>query len=229
MIALENPEFFLKWDVLVVNSLEAALSLASGNDRPEGLEEASGLFQEVRTLAKTMGAGPLCVHPKVRSRLQDDILPKAPYHFSASMLLLQGNLERPTRVEREVAARILRSAVDPLTSLCKAPLANLTPARIDAAFNAARANIDPFSRYFRTEDDDLKKEALDLINQVLAFARAVEARPPAAGGNSGPGSGDPLAARQQQLHAKLTAVLENLAPFTGETLPPKPPADPKAP
>lgn len=226
MIALESPEFFRRWEVLVVSSLDAALAIGRAEGSPEGLAEASGLFAEFQEFARNKAIGPLCVNENVRRGLAD-ILAKAPYHFSAAMLLLQGELNRPTRLDREVTARLLRSAVEPLVPLAKAPLANLNPNRADAAFDAARSRIAPFTKYLRPEDEDLLKAAMELTSLTRSIGRGLQVGRRDAKGNIIARTGVPVAQTHGQLQAELDRYLATLAPFTGEE--PPPPAAPPAP
>ena len=100
--------------------------------------------------------------PRVREQLSE-ILSKAPFHYSARMLLTQGNaVERPTRVERAVAARILRSAVEPLTSTVDTPLSQLSVKRLLSTGEATKTEIERFAPVISPGDGDLLKSARDL-------------------------------------------------------------------
>ena len=181
-------------------------------------------FAELQTRAEGKAVGPLCVNPTFRSWLKDEILPAAPNHFSASMLLMQGNLERPTRIERGVAARILRSGLDPLADLGKAPLAKLSPSGIKAVVTAVQSDIQPFTKYFRTEDDELTKEALTLLERALTFGRRLQFATKGPDGVLMAHSDTPMSTLQQEFREELETFNRKLAPHTGERFP-----DPVAP
>jgi len=218
MIAMEDPGFFLKWEVLVVSSLDVALSLASVAGDPEGLAATSQLFVELRGISKGKDVGQLCVNKHVRQRLVE-IQSQAPFHFSSSMLLVQGTSERPTRVDREVAGRILRSAVDPLTSLTRTPLKKLSVNRIVAIGEATRSEIDRFSKYFAPKDLDLQREALQLAKLAELVARSKRDGVLDSEGNI-TYRGVPVLTHYQGLQTKFSAFLKKLAPFTRESFPP---------
>lgn len=228
MIALEDPAFFLRWEVLIVSSLEVALSLAAVNGDPEGLAVTSALYTELREVSRNKDVGQLCVNAKVRERLAE-IVSKAPFHYSARMLLAQGNAaERPTRVEREVAARILRSAVGPLSGIVRPPLSQLSVKRLITTGEASGAEIERFAKFISPKERDLVKEAREIAQLAEALGR-------------GKRDGDlregvvyyrkiPLPDYHHGLQTRFSAYLRKLAPFTRETIRDDPPSDPaKAP
>ena len=218
MIALEDPGFFLRWEVLVVSSLDVAFSLASVGGDPEGLAATSQLFTELREISKGKDVGQLCVNKHVRQRLSN-IKSKAPFHFSASMLLIQGDAgERPTRTDREVTARILRSAVEPLTFLTRTPLASLGATRSMATADAARIEVDRFSKYFAPKDLDLHREAVELAHLADSLGRGKRDGTSDSKGNIYYRK-LPLTTYHEQLQTRFSAYLKKLAPFTGESLP----------
>ena len=181
MIALEDPGFFLRWEVLIVSSLEVALSLASVNGDPEGLALTSQLYTGLREVSHNKDVGQLCVNAKVRERLEE-IVSKAPFHYSARMLLTQGNAtKRPTRVEREVAARILRSAIEPLSGIVRPPLALLSVKRLIATGEASRAEIERFAKFISPREQDLLKEAREITQLAETLGRGKRERGPAGG------------------------------------------------
>ncbi len=224
MIALEDPAFFLRWEVLIVSSLEVALSLAAVDGDPEGLAVTSGLYTELREVSRNKDVGQLCVNAKVRERLTE-IVSKAPFHYSARMLLTQGNAaERPTRVEREVAARILRSAVEPLSGIVRPPLSQLSAKRLITTGEASGAEIKRFAKFISPKEQDLVKEAREIAQLAEALGQ-------------GKRDGDlregvvyyrkiPLADYHHGLQTRFSAYLRKLAPFTRETIRVDPPPNP---
>jgi hypothetical protein len=168
--------------------------------------------------------GQLCVNAKVRERLTE-IVSKAPFHYSARMLLTQGNAaERPTRVEREVAARILRSAVEPLSGIVRPPLSQLSAKRLITTGEASDAEIKRFAKFISPKEQDLVKEAREIAQLAEALGQ-------------GKRDGDlregvvyyrkiPLADYHHGLQTRLSAYLRKLAPFTRETIRVDPPPNP---
>ncbi|MCH2063542.1 MAG: hypothetical protein MK194_07420 [Roseibacillus sp.] len=221
MIALENPAFFLRWEVLIVSSLEVALSLATVNGDPEGLAATSRLYAELREVSRNKDVGQLCVNAKVRERLEE-IVSKAPFHYSARMLLTQGNAtKRPTRVEREVAARILRSALEPLSGIIRPPLSQLSVKRLIPAGETSAAEIERFAKFISPQEGDLVKEARALAQLAETLGRAKR---------DGDLREGVIPGYHQSLQTRFPAFLKKLAPFTRETIreAPGPPEPAKA-
>ena len=220
LIALGDPGFFLKWEVLMAESPAAALRLA-GIEGDPGERAASQSFAEIRQAARGREAHQLRTDQRVRRRLEE-IHTRAPFHLSSSMLLLQGPEQRPGRVEPPVAARILRSAVEPLGALARSPLSNLTHREIAAAAGAARREVDRFAHFFGPGATGLHREAVDLIRLAESMARGKEAGRTDRKGRPVTDRGITIFSIQQQLRTALAAYLRKLAPDTGEPLPGQP-------
>lgn len=217
MIALEDPSFFLRWEVLIVSSIETALNLASEKSDPAGLAATSQIYEELREVGKDKDVGQLCVNAKFRERLTE-IRSRVPFHYSAKMLLTQGDATlRPTRVEREVAGRILRSAVEPISTIARTSLAQLNAKRLLTAGEAANSEIERFSKFISPEDGDLLKAAREVAQLTLDLGQ----------GKRDGGLRDgviyyrktPLPTYHSRLRSTFADLLGTLAPYTGESLP----------
>ncbi|HAO95808.1 MAG TPA: hypothetical protein DCQ96_07085, partial [Verrucomicrobiales bacterium] len=224
MIALEDPAFFLRWEVLIVSSIDTALNLASENSDPAGLAATSQLYEELRDVGRDKDVGQLCVNAKVRERLSE-ITSRVPFHYSAKMLLVQGDATlRPTRVEREVAGRILRSALEPVGRISQLPLSQLSAKRLLLAGEATSAEIERFSKFISPADQDLLKEAQEVAQLAQILGKGKQ--------DGGLRDGvtyyrnTPLPTYQSRLRAKFAALRQNLAPFTRESVQPALPDDP---
>ncbi|MBB23031.1 MAG: hypothetical protein CMN04_09155 [Roseibacillus sp.] len=224
MIALEDPAFFLRWEVLIVSSIDTALNLASENSDPAGLAATSQLYEELRDVGRDKDVGQLCVNAKVRERLSE-ITSRVPFHYSAKMLLVQGDATlRPTRVEREVAGRILRSALEPVGRISQLPLSQLSAKRLLTAGETTSAEIERFSKFISPADKDLLQEAQEVaqLTQILGKGKQ----------DGGLRDGvtyfrnTPLPAYQSRLRSKFAALRQKLAPFTRESVQPALPDDP---
>tara|TARA_Y100000766_G_C18907194_1_gene606447 strand:- start:2366 stop:3460 length:1095 start_codon:yes stop_codon:yes gene_type:complete len=224
MIALEDPAFFLRWEVLIVSSIDTALNLASENSDPAGLAATSQLYEELRDVGRDKDVGQLCVNAKVRERLSE-ITSRVPFHYSAKMLLVQGDATlRPTRVEREVAGRILRSALEPVGRISQLPLSQLSAKRLLTAGEATSAEIERFSKFISPADKDLLQEAQEVaqLTQILGKGKQ----------DGGLRDGvtyfrnTPLPTYQSRLRSKFAALRQKLAPFTRESVQPALPDNP---
>ena len=217
ILALEDPGFFLRWEVLLVDSVATALELASAQGDPEALAGTAATFQNLRNIGRRDDVGQLCVNARVREHLSE-ILTAVPFHYSAKMLLTQGDaLERPTRVERPVAARILRSAIDPLVGIANNPLEEANARRLLSAGEASRAEIERFTKIIAPSDSDLIREANELAQLVETIGRGMR------DGEMRDGTmfyrQVPLPTYFQGLQKRLSAFLKKIVPFTQETFP----------
>jgi len=225
MIALEDPAFFLRWEVLIVSSIDTALNLASENSDPAGLAATSQLYGELREVGQDKDVGQLCVNAKVRERLSE-IAIRAPFHYSAKMLLVQGDATlRPTRVEREVAGRIVRSAIEPIGGFSRLSLSQLSAKRLLTASEATSAEIERFARFISPDDNDLVKEAREVAQLTQTLGQGKR------DGSLRNGvtyyRDTPLATYHSRFQSKFTALRQKLAPFTGEVIESEPPAGAK--
>ena len=224
MIALEDPAFFLRWEVLIVSSIDTALNLASENSDPAGLAATSELYEELREVGRDKDVGQLCVNAKVRERLSE-IASRAPFHYSAKMLLVQGDAAlRPTRVEREVAGRILRSALEPVSRISQLALSQLSAKRLLTTGEATSAEIARFSKFISPADKDLLQEAQEVAQLTQTLGKGKQ--------DGGLKDGvayyrnTPLLVYHDRLQSKFAALRQKLAPFTRETVPDALPDDP---
>ncbi len=224
-LVLEEPLFFLQWEILAVDSLDAALGICSKDRQPESLAAASKLFGDVQRVSREMRIAQLTTNAKVRERL-GRIVEMAPFHLSASMLLLHGSDARPSRLQRPVLARILQYAVQPLEWVNRSDAEHLDAKRLKSSHESSRQVLDPLAAYLRKADSPLLEKALHLANlaRILARSRQLADTLPAEEKNR-------YAPRFRSLHKQFQAafalLVADLAPYTGQSLPPPPPQTPQ--
>ncbi|NNM30806.1 MAG: hypothetical protein HKO57_14905, partial [Akkermansiaceae bacterium] len=171
LLVLEEPEFFVKYEVLVVSSLAAALTLGSVDDSPAGQAEASALFETVRTAASKTPVGQLAVNKIFRARL-DAIRTKAPHHLSANMLLLQGSSSRPTKLKSGILARDIRNTLDSIAWIERAEIRSLDPGKLEASWTTARRQLDTLRKFTERADAPLLDQAEAVVNTLRNMARS---------------------------------------------------------
>jgi hypothetical protein len=171
LLVLEDPGFFIKYEVLAVSSLDTALALADADSPPPGLRDASALFAGVRDAAQRTPIGQLAVNKIFRDRL-GTILERAPYHLSASMLLLQGSPERPTRLDTVTLARNVRHTVDTVKWVALSELEDINPDKVEADWSRARSRLDPLEKFIARGDTELYEGALKAVATLRTLARA---------------------------------------------------------
>ena len=170
LLVLGEPEFFVKYEVLVVSSLDSALQLASSGSDPEGLVEAAPQFEELRRIATSKPVGELAVNTHVQARL-NTICEAAPFHLSARMLLLQGSGRRPTRLDLATFRQELIRDLEPMNRVIWADTAKLTSVTLEQSFNECSKRLDSIETLVRVEDRPLREEAVGMANTLRTLAR----------------------------------------------------------
>ncbi len=168
ILALEDPEFFMKYDVLLASNYQELIERSAGVTASP-LTEVLARFQEVRAKGATLPIGQYVTNRFVRQRLVE-LTAEAPYFVSPKLLAIQGAGERPTRISRKILAFELRGAMQPLAWLkAKAP-ADIDLAQLDSSYDSARAQVDRLERY--SEDRDLLVKLREMTTTVRTFSRA---------------------------------------------------------
>lgn len=174
LIVLEDPDFFLKYEVLVVSSLETALNFGSPGSDPPGLLSASTTFADLRAAANGRDVGQLAALDSVRSRLSS-IRATAPYHLSAKMLLLQGaGAKRPTHLDRPLLALEIDRALAPTAWIHAADIRSLDADRIFDSWETCRKRLDRVEKFTDPNDRVLFKQARNLADELRTLAREIK-------------------------------------------------------
>ncbi len=179
MLAMEQPEFFLKYEVLIASSPEEFLEFCE--KFPTRKEHASALanFREIKSKAESGSLATYLGNRFVRQRLEE-IIDAAPYHLSARMLAKQGAGERPRVLTRKVLASEIWRVIAPVTELSKLRLELVEPpatiAKIEDAYETMRAALDPLDRYTDINDRELLSEGLNVASTVRTLGRTLRIR-----------------------------------------------------
>lgn len=211
MLALEKPEFFLEYEVLLASDFKQLLELATRKpDEPP--PSASAKFREIRERAGSGDVRQYIANSFVKQRLST-VLQDMPIHVSAKMLLIQASGNRPVFVSRAVAAAELRRAIEPLSRI--AGLNNPGQVAIDNAglgemYDACRAAVEGLDRYIEKGDRPLLEETREVVVALRALDRASRTRGEAYFVNEGVYSASTTLAR---LHSGL---LERLNAEAGD-------------
>ena len=129
LLVLEHYDFFTRFEVFAVESLEEALAAGRSESSTE-LAEASRLFREFQRVAQGKQLGELSSNSHVRSRMEN-ILRLAPNHLSAKMVLLHGSPARPLKLSPLTVAKELEDCLGVLAGPIQAKgISELTPASL---------------------------------------------------------------------------------------------------
>ncbi len=177
LLAFENPEFFLKYEVLTASTTADFLELSAA-EQSEKNAEISARFAEIRDKAPASSVGSYLANRFVRQRLEE-IVAEAPYHASARMLAIQGSGERPRTPSREILASEVWRAVDPIHATTQIQIGLAEPAMlnaIDQVYESSKAEVDRLERYADIRDRDLVEKARNLTSSLRSLSRALRSR-----------------------------------------------------
>ncbi|SHI49500.1 hypothetical protein SAMN02745181_0252 [Rubritalea squalenifaciens DSM 18772] len=176
LIALEKPEFFVKNEIIVVNSLKEARSYSGKLTDPK-IKEACELYAEFQEVAESRSIGALTANKHVRERLEK-ILALMPNHISAKMLLLQGSGQRPIKLESKFLAYELDDITSDIVPIIReaakfgAKYSDHSD-KIDVVASKMEKELEVIKNYVDSADDAMYETAEDLVSNLKILSRAV--------------------------------------------------------
>lgn len=178
LLALEKADFFLKYEVLVASSLEEYVML-SRKEASGQHEEIRQKFQIIREKATDNALGAYLTNKFVRERLQE-IVDQAPYHLSAKVLSIYSSVSRPRYLTREALAAEIWRKVDAIHEIAKIEeiheINSNQLERLDELYKKMRDDLKDLERYTDSRNNDLLREAKDLVASVRGLGREFEGR-----------------------------------------------------
>ena len=177
MLALERPEFFFEFEVLLAENFQQLLQLSEKATGEKFVASASK-FREIREKSVRQPIGQYLANSFVARRLAE-LSQEAPYHFSAKMLAVQGAGNRPVTVPRRVMVSELRRAIVPMEWLVLRQNGDLQEEdyrEIGASFDVCRAGVDKLQRYADKSDREMVEQVQAMLNGVRSLDRATRAR-----------------------------------------------------
>lgn len=97
LIALEEEDFFVRNEVLMVSNIEECTDLLGQSETP-AINEASADFAKIQQMIGVKSVGPFAANKNIRAKLEK-IIAKNPNHLSAKMILLRGNVSRSKKLD----------------------------------------------------------------------------------------------------------------------------------
>lgn len=215
ILALEKPEFFFKYEVLVASSLEEYVTLAS-RDVSDQHEEIYNKFNIIKEKADGSVMGAYLTNKFVRERLQE-IVDQAPYHLSAKVLNIYGSTSRPRYLTREALGAEIWRKVDVISEIVKIEdfdgINSNQLGKLDELYKKMRDDLKELERYTGSRNTDLLKEGKDLVASVRGFAREFE------GKEEMWEKYDKIRAARGSMMLRNTELLEKLTELTGDPPP----------
>ncbi len=186
ILAMEKPEFFLEYEVLVAADFKNLLDLCAKSPE-EPLATAAAKFREIRKRAGTQDVRAFIGENFEKQQLAA-VLHDQPSHISAKMLLTQALGNRPILVSRKVLAAEIRRALEPMawiktsghfvfnTEKEEWPSAPRELAEVNQAYEICRLAVDRLERYTSRDDLPLLEEARDLVFSIRSLHKAPRLR-----------------------------------------------------
>ncbi|MBC8126765.1 MAG: hypothetical protein H8M99_06430 [Gloeobacteraceae cyanobacterium ES-bin-144] len=177
MLAMERPEFFLEYEVLLAADFNQVLDL-SAKTPAEPLASVTARFKEIRDKANLQDVRVYVTNPFVKQRFIA-ISQEIPQHFSAKMLLIQATGNRPITVARMVIATEIRRALEPASWFYNINPYTFGPPdfkKIGQTYDLCKAQVTKLERYCEKSDQDLLKQASEVVVALKNLDRATRDR-----------------------------------------------------
>ncbi len=178
LLALEKPEFFFKYEVLVASSLDEFTTLASKESDAKH-QEIYSKFKIIKDTSAGKAMGTYLNNKIVRERLQE-IVTQAPYHLSSKVLLTYGSVSRPRYLTREALAAEIWRKVDVIGEIAKYEdfygINSNQLSKLNVLYEQMRDDLRDLEQYTDSRNSDILKEAKEAVASVRSFGREFEGR-----------------------------------------------------
>lgn len=174
-LALEKPEFFVHYEVMLAADLAEACRFAAEEEPEPTTADALQRFKNFCTASIGKNLRNFIVNPNVKRSL-NDIARQLPQHLSAKALLLQADSNRPTSLHRLVLASELRRIAEPIEWIVKLedPLKiPLDRPKISDVHDECRRDLDALEKYVSKNDRPLLLSATKTMDAVRGLDRAI--------------------------------------------------------
>ncbi len=172
LVALKEAEFFIKNEVLLVTSLDSAFDLL-GESKSPAINEASEEFARIQEMIGSRSLGPFTVKKKLRTRLKS-ILVKNPNHFSAKMLLLRGELSRPSKLDTYFVADEVSNIIKKVAFLKTADSENISYHYVGQLKKQLQLKVSELDPLIKSDDRKLTKSLTEISSFLDTIARSCQ-------------------------------------------------------
>lgn len=169
VLVLEDPGFFLRYEVWYAATVEELLERSTGTLSGSN-EEARQKFAEIRKVAEGKATGSFVANRFVRERLAE-VRRLAPDLASATMLEIQGAGQRPTKFTAGMLAREMLVHLRPLAKVTKENEWNVDANGLDRTHEATRRALDALAPYVDSNERAILTAAVDCVNKLRTIAR----------------------------------------------------------
>jgi len=185
ILALEDPDFFFKYEVLCASNLGELIARSAKEPEPD-LAQATASFAEIRSKIGSQPVPQYIVNHFIRQRLEE-VAKGASYHASARLLALQGEGKRPTQLPRNLLACQLRKAIQPMAWIPKYNIEGyydpklynvqlINAKALNDSFELCVKEVDRLGRYVEMRDRDLHAQVREMVATIRALSRVARGR-----------------------------------------------------
>lgn len=170
LVALEEEDFFVRNEVLLVSNIEEALDLLA-QSKKSSINEASAEFAIIQQMIGIKSVGPFAVNKKVRTKLEG-ILAKNPNHLSAKMILLRGNVSRSRKLDRYFIADELSVLLKKTAFLNEKPEDEINGRYLGKLAKQIKMMVEKLEPFLDSDDRELTAYLTDIKNYMETISLA---------------------------------------------------------
>jgi hypothetical protein len=197
-LVMEKPGLFMDYEVLLAADFRHLSELCGKSE-----EGTAAKFREVRARGNGQDLRTYVSNRFVRQRLEE-LVKTAPFHASASMLLLQGSPNRPRELNRSALAGELLRSIEPMEWICQLGYLDSNSkeaGELNAIYKSCRLSVDGLERYVAKADMDLWESSRETTAAFWKLSRTVNGR----------GEYDVIQAETQNAHANFKRLYRGAA------------------
>lgn len=168
LLVFKEPDFFTRWEVLSASNIDQALDAAVKKSSVD-LQQASEIFTKIQELAINKEVAQLAADYKIRDKL-DEMIALAPYHLSASTLLLQGSGSRPIYLSKRTFRIELHPLIKELNSFLQNESGKGNIEELQNKHDELRTQLDKLEPIVERDDKELYQDTVDLASDIKKLA-----------------------------------------------------------
>ena len=172
LVALEEEDFFVRNEVIIVMNLDEAIDLLSESNNAD-INEASEEFARIQQMIGSKSVGPFAVNKKIRAKLES-ILIKNPNHLSAKMILLRGDVGRSKNLDSYFVADELSRLLEKTSSLNEKQEDGINGGSLVKIAKEIEEVIEELEPFISAEDRKLTAHLTEIAGYLEDISRAKE-------------------------------------------------------
>ncbi len=170
LIALEEEDFFVRNEVLMVSNIEESVDLLGKSEKP-AINEASAEFAKIQQMIGVKSVGPFAANKNIRAKLEE-IIAKNPNHLSAKMILLRGNVSRSKKLDTYFIADELSVLLNNTSYLNKRAEEDISGRHLEKMAKEIEAKLEELEPFLDANDRKLPGHLIEIQDYLETIAKA---------------------------------------------------------